>query len=124
MIRALTDKKFYCDRLELQGHKVYEVLSHEFDGENFGIKFKRKLPTGTIVHEDRWNVSSKTGSVAVELQSMPIEMSGITALSDIGDECVMTYDWNIRSSIPLVGGKIEKAIAAENDKAIPEQTRA
>jgi len=51
-------------------------------------------------------------------------MSGITALSDIGDECVMTYDWNIRSSIPLVGGKIEKAIAAENDKAIPEQTRA
>jgi hypothetical protein len=37
---------------------------------------------------------------------------------------VLTYDWEIKSGIPLLGGTIEKAVAAENEKAIPAQTRA
>jgi hypothetical protein len=124
VIRALTDRKFYCDRLELQGFKTYEVVSHHFDGKDFSIKFKRKLPTGTVVHEDTWNVASKTGRVIVELAGMPVEMTGVTALRDEGGGCVLSYDWDIKSSIPLVGGKIEKTIAAENDKAVPALTQA
>ncbi|MGH8504541.1 MAG: DUF2505 domain-containing protein [Stenotrophobium sp.] len=122
VIKMMTDKQFHCDRLEMQGHKTYEILGHEFDGKDFSIKFKRKLPATTITHEDIWNVASKTGQVRVELHGMPVEMSCETSLRDDGGECVMTYDWNIHSKVPLVGGKIEKTIAAENEKAIPEQT--
>ena len=123
VIKMMTDKKFYCDRLELQGHKVYDVVSHSFDGKDFSIKFKRKLTAASITHEDIWNVDSKAGRVLVELHGMPVEMSGVTSLRDEGGECVMTYEWEIHSKVPLVGGKIEKTIAAENEKAIPEQTR-
>ncbi|MGH8455553.1 MAG: DUF2505 domain-containing protein [Stenotrophobium sp.] len=123
VIKMMTDKKFYCDRLEKQGHKVYEVLSHHFDGKNFSVKFKRKVPAVTVVHEDSWNVATKTGRISVELQGMPVEMTGETSLRDEGKDCVLTYTWNIHSKVPLVGGKIEKSVAAANEKEIPEQTR-
>jgi hypothetical protein len=137
VIKAMTDKKFHCDRLELQGHKTYEVVSHKADGKNFSIKFKRNVPIAApaavkkfvsaqniVIHEDSWNLASKKGAVTVEIQGMPIELSAVTSLRDEGKGCVMTYDWEIKSKIPLVGGTIEKAVAAENEKAIPEQTNA
>jgi hypothetical protein len=137
VIKMMTDKKFHCDRLELQGHKTYEVLSHVSDSKNFSIKFKRNVPMNapaavkkfvsaqnTVIHEDSWNIASKKGAVKVEIQGMPIEMSAVTLLRDEGKECVMTYEWEIKSKIPLVGGTIEKAVAAENEKAIPEQASA
>jgi hypothetical protein len=54
---------------------------------------------------------------------MPMEVSCLTSLADKGSECVLTYNWDIHSKVPLVGGKIEKQFAGENEKAIPEQTR-
>ena len=137
VIKMMTDKKFHCDRLELQGHKVYEVVSHKSDGKNFSIKFKRSVPMNApaavkkfvsaeniVVHEDAWNVATKKGTITVEIQGMPIVMTAATSLRDVGKECVMTYDWEIKSKIPLVGGTIEKAVATENEKAIPEQAKA
>jgi hypothetical protein len=136
VIKMMTDRQFYCRRLELQGHKVYEVLSHKADGDKFSIKFKRRIPMAapgpvkkfvsaenTIVHEDAWNRATKKGTITVEIQGMPIEISANTSLRDEGKDCVLTYDFEIKSKIPIVGGTIEKAVAAENEKAIPEQTR-
>lgn len=123
VMKMMTDKKFHCDRLEMQGEKVYEVVSHQSDAKNFSIKFKRKTKAVTVQHEDSWNIASKKGKVVVELQGMPVEMTAETSLRDEGKGCVLTYDWNIHSKVPLVGGKIEKSIAAENEKAIPEQAR-
>lgn len=123
VIKMMTDKKFHCDRLEMQGHKDYEVVSHKSDGKTFSIKFKRKASAVTVQHEDIWNIASKTGRIVVELQGMPVEMTAKTSLRDEGKECVLTYEWDINSKVPLVGGKIEKSIAAENEKAIPEQAR-
>jgi hypothetical protein len=136
VIRMMTDRQFHCRRLELGGHKTYEVVSHKSEGDKFSIKFKRKIPMAapgpvkkfvsaenTIVHEDAWNRATKKGTIAVEIQGMPIEISAKTSLRDDGAECVLTYDFEITSKIPLVGGAIERAVASENEKAIPEQTR-
>lgn len=136
VIRMMTDKSFYTRRLELGGHKIYEIVSHKIEGDAFSITFRRKLPVAapgpvkkfvsaenTIVHEDAWNRATKQGTIAVRIEGMPIEISARTSLRDEGGACVLTYDFEIRSSVPLVGGMIEKTVAAENDKAIPEQTR-
>lgn len=137
VIKMMTDKDFHCKRLEMQGFNTYEIVSHKSEGDRFSIKFKRKVPMAapgpvkrfvsaenTVVHEDAWNRKTKTGTISVEIQGMPIEMSCKTSLRDVGKECVLTYDWEIKSGVPLVGGTIEKAVAAENEKAIPAQTRA
>jgi hypothetical protein len=119
----MTDKKFYTDRLELQGIKEYDVVSHKSDGKNFSINIKRKVGPIGVTSVETWSVAKKTGRITVELQGMPMEVSCTTSLADQGSECVLTYDWDIHSKVPLVGGKIEKQFAGENEKAIPEQTR-
>jgi hypothetical protein len=123
VIKMMTDKKFYTDRLDLQGIKDYEVLSHKSDGKTFSIAIKRKVSAINVTSTETWNVAKKTGTIAVELQGMPIEVSCKTALADKGKDCVLTYDWDFSSKVPLVGGKLEKTFAGENEKAIPEQTQ-
>ena len=122
VIKMMTDRKFYTDRLELQGIKDYEVLEHSA-GKDFSIKIKRRVTAINVTSLETWNAAKKTGTITVELQGMPMEVSCTTALADEGDGCVLTYDWDIKSKVPLVGGKIEKQFAGENEKAIPEQTR-
>lgn len=123
VIKMMTDKKFYTDRLELQGLKDYEVVQHKSDGKNFSITIKRKVTAINVTSVESWNLAKKTGRITVDLQGMPMEVSCDTSLADAGAGCVLTYHWDIHSKIPLVGGKIEKQFAAENEKAIPEQTR-
>ena len=135
VIKMMTDKKFYTDRLEKLGHAKYEVLEHKTDP--FSLKIRRPMPiqvpgvlkkfvpgNPTIVHVDAWNAKTMTGSVLVELPGIPVEISATTSLKDQGSESVLTYVFEIRSKVPLLGGTIEKATAAENEKEIPLQTRA
>ncbi len=123
VIKMMTDRKFYIARLELQGLKEYEVLDHKSDGKQFSISIKRKIGPIAVTSVETWNLARKTGTIEVQLQGMPMEVSCVTSLTDQGGECVLTYHWDIHSKVPLVGGKIEKQFAAENEKAVPEQTR-
>ncbi len=123
VIKMMTDKKFYTDRLDLQGIKEYQVVDHKSDGKDFSITIKRKVGPISVTSVETWNVAKKSGRITVDLQGMPMDVSCATALVDKGSECVLTYDWDIHSKVPLVGGKIEKQFAGENEKAIPEQTR-
>jgi hypothetical protein len=123
VIKMMTDKKFYTDRLDLQGIKEYEVVNHKSDDKNFSITIKRKIGPIGVTSVEAWNLAKKTGRITVELQGMPMDVSCTTSLADAGKDCVLTYVWDINSKVPLVGGKIEKQFAGENEKAIPEQTR-
>lgn len=123
VIKAMTDKKFYTDRLELQGISEYEVVDHKFDGKDFSITIKRKVTAINVTSVEKWNVAKKTGTISVELAGMPIKVSATTALADEGKGSVLTYHWEFESKVPLVGGKLEKTFAGENEKAVPEQTK-
>ena len=123
VIKMLTDRKFYTDRLDLQGIKGYEVLEHKFDGKDFSITIKRKVTAINVTSVETWNVAGKKGTIRVDLQGMPVQVSCETSLKDDGKGCVLSYKWDVNSKVPLVGGKIEKQFAGENEKAIPEQTR-
>ena len=123
VIKMMTDRKFYTDRLDLEGVKGYEVLASAFDGKRFSITIKRKVTAITLTTIESWDVASKKGTIKVELQGMPLKLSCETALKDDAKGCVLTYNWDISSSVPLVGGKIEKQFAGENEKAVPAQTK-
>lgn len=124
VIRMMTDRKFYTDRLDLQGIREYEVLDHKSDGKRFSITIKRRITAIGVTSVETWDAASKQGTISVELSGMPIEVKCQTRLADDGKGgCVLTYDWDIKSRVPLVGGKIEKQFAAENEKAVPQQTR-
>jgi carbon monoxide dehydrogenase subunit G len=123
VMKMLTDRKFYTDRLDLQGIKGYEVLDHAFDGKDFSVKIKRKVSGINVTSTETWNVATKNGTITVDLQGMPIQVTCETSVKDDGKGSVLTYKWDVNSKVPLIGGKIEKQFAGENEKAIPEQTR-
>ncbi|GAB3853434.1 DUF2505 domain-containing protein [Nocardioides maradonensis] len=49
-------------------------------------------------------------SYAVDTPGKPTSMSGTVRVAAQGDGAVVTYDLEVKASVPLVGGKIEKLV--------------
>jgi len=133
VIRMFTDKDFHTRKLDGMGLQKYEVLDHRFDGKDFSIRIERKVPVNmpgakgaesTVVNEESWNVASKSGRVQVEAKGIPLDMSCTMSMADEGEGCVVTYEWNVKSSLPIVGGTLEKFAVADMDKRSAQETEA
>ncbi|MFA5941049.1 MAG: DUF2505 domain-containing protein [Sinimarinibacterium sp.] len=134
VIRMMTDRDFHTRRLEALGMTRYRVLDHAFDGREFRIRIERHVPVQmpglkggaetVVVNEECWNVSTRSGSVTVEAKGMPVQMSCTTRMSDDGDGCVLSFDWDISASIPLVGKTLEKFIVTDMGNRAEDETRA
>lgn len=136
VMKMFTDKNFHTSKLDAIGYTgKYQVLAQSGDSQQFNIKIERKVPVAlpgmgknapesTVINDERWNLASKTGTVVVDLKGMPLEMSCVTTMVDEGKECVVTYAWNVKSKIPLVGGTIEKMVVADMQKKADEETAA
>lgn len=132
VIRMFTDQKFHTDKLDAMGVK-YKVLEHKFDGKDFAIKIERKVPLqlpglgkgaeSTVVNDERWNIASKSGKVAVSLPGMPLEVACSSQMRDVGGLCEITYTWDIKAKIPLVGGTLEKFVASDTERRTAEETK-
>ena len=135
VMRMFTDKSFHTRKLDAMGLKNYQILDHALEGADFRIRIRRKVPMqapalvkkffpaeSTVVNEERWNTKSRTGSVLVEPQGVPLEMSCLTALKDQGGECVVSFDWTVKAKIPLVGGALEKFVISDMERLAAEET--
>lgn len=73
----------------------------------------RKLLGGalTVVQTDRWNASSRTGGILIEVRGLPIRMESSARLEADGDRTWMVSDWTFTCGVPLVGGAIERLLA-------------
>ncbi|MGV2482286.1 UNVERIFIED_CONTAM: DUF2505 family protein, partial [Salmonella enterica subsp. enterica serovar Weltevreden] len=75
-------------------------------------------------NEEFWNVASKSGRVQVEAKGIPLDMSCTMSMADEEGGCVITYEWNVKSSLPIVGGTLEKFAIADMDKRSAQETEA
>ena len=137
VMKMFADKNFHTEKLDGMGYAgKYQVLGTGGDGKkSFSIKIERKVPVSlpgmgknapesTVINEESWDLDSKTGKVVVELKGMPLEMSCVTSIKDEGKDCVVTYQWEVKSKIPLVGGTIEKMVVGDMSKKGDEETQA
>jgi Protein of unknown function (DUF2505) len=51
-----------------------------------------------------------TASYVVETPGKPTSMSGTASIAQNGTGSTLTYDLEVKSSVPLVGGKLEKLV--------------
>jgi Protein of unknown function (DUF2505) len=104
----------------------YEVQIEQ-DAGSATITTRRELPTDSVpdfarsfvgrtldvVRVDRWEPpapdGSRDGTVTVEIKGAPIRMNGMLALrpDDAGSEEVIAGE--LKASVPLLGGKLERA---------------
>lgn len=77
--------------------------------------FARKMVGDTvkIKQVDTWEAAgadgSREGTVTVEISGAPLKVTGRMSLRPDGTGTVQTVDAELKASLPIIGGKLEKA---------------
>jgi hypothetical protein len=66
-----------------------------------------------MVQQDAWDLGKRTGRIEIDIKGAPLKVSADMKVVDEGGKGVNVQSWNVSCSIPLVGGKIEAAIAED-----------
>lgn len=122
----LTDEAFLTQVCEATGavrHQVGVVR----EGAGATVTTRRELPTDqvpdfvkrfvgetlTVLRVDTWGPAaadgSRAGTLVVDIVGAPVRLTGTLALRADGAGTVEDVDGDLKASVPLVGGRIEKA---------------
>lgn len=124
----LRDSAFVRFRTSVPGARVDDVVVTPTDGESFTVTVRRSVSAAQIPPQVRSFVGSELeirqveawdgerggawrGTVVLEITGTPVRMTGTVALVPSGDGAVLTYDGDVRASIPLFGQAVERAAA-------------
>lgn len=128
LLKMLADRRYYERKYAALGYQAIDVLEHEASDDRFRIKVRfqaepklplpgiaRKFVSGlqTVVQEDRWDLSTSTGLLLIDLHGLPIKVSADMSLRDKPKGAVNLLNWDIRCAIPLIGAKLEAVMLAE-----------
>lgn len=136
VLKMFTDHAFHVAKMEALDVIRYEVLENSFDGKEFQIRIERRIPMQvpgvikkffpaqtTAINEERWTLASKSGRVKAEAVGVPIDMACVATMADEAAGCVITYDWEIKARVPLIGGALEKFVVLDLDARWAEEAR-
>jgi len=124
----LRDETFVRFRTAVPGARVDDVVVTPADDEAFTVTVRRSVPATQIPPQVRSFVGSELeirqveawehahdggwrGTVALEITGTPVRLTGTVALAPSGGSAVLTYDGEVRATIPLFGPAVERAAA-------------
>lgn len=138
VLRHFTDRGFQERKLAALGGG--EVLEFQFDGRHYRMRSRRRvtleapapgfitkaLGSGgmAVTYEDAWDVSAATGSVSFEFPGLPVQVGCVTRLADNAAGCEMSFDWELKANVPVVGGQVEKLLVADLQIKLPAEVEA
>lgn len=80
-----------------------------------------------VVEKARWSpaddLGARTASVTLEFQGTPSTVRGTLSLHPVPDGSVVEVDFDVKASVPFVGGKIEGVIAHQMERAVRQENR-
>lgn len=136
VIRMFTDKAYHERKMEALGIE-FEILAHDFDGDEMRLRSKRVVPvqaggiagkfmpsTTEVVNDERWQLSDKSGAVVVETRGVPLDMSCTAQMRDDGDNCIIDYHWEIEANIPMGAGALEKFVVGDMERREADEKQA
>jgi hypothetical protein len=128
--RLLADPDYVHQKVRATGALEQHVDVTGAPADAFTVTTRRALPTdqipahlrgfvGTridIRQVEAWEApeadGSRVGTVVVEIAGAPVRLSGRTSLAPAGQgSTTVTYDGELRASVPLFGSAIEQATA-------------
>jgi uncharacterized protein YndB with AHSA1/START domain len=131
----LSDPEFLQRKYADQGASDVSVDSHDERGGSPHIVSRRKVtidlpgfakkvmqPTNTVVQTDDWSgeqAGRRVCSYKVEVQGVPSRIDGTVTLSPDGGGTRQDVEAEVKVSIPLLGGKLEK-LAVDSGKKLLE----
>ncbi|NKF23792.1 DUF2505 domain-containing protein [Solimonas marina] len=128
VIKMFGDRQYFERKYAELGFKNVQVLEHDKKGDQFTIRVrytakadvalpdfaKKFVPAEmTITQRDSWDMAKKVGQLEVELAGLPLKVGAAMRLVDSGKGSTNTIAWEIKCSVPLVGGKLEKLLMSD-----------
>lgn len=127
ILRMFTDRDFYLRKYERMGGAEPDIVDCVEDTEQFSITVRHALDASKMKlpdliksrigdhlmlrQTDRWQASIRHGRIDIAIEKAPATVSIDMRLADVDGQARLTLDFNVSVSIPLVGGRVEKAIA-------------
>lgn len=135
--QLMADKDFMIRKYADQGATDIEVDSDEREGgpkivsrrkvtiDLPGFAKKVMAPTNTVVQTDEWASADDAGRrvcrYKVEVQGVPSRIDGTVTLSPDGEGTREDVIAEVKVSIPLLGGKLEKFAVESGVKTIDQE---
>jgi Protein of unknown function (DUF2505) len=137
----LTDAAFQEHKCAATGAVQSAVEIDTFADGGATIRTHRTMPTdqipdfvrtfvgGTLVvaQVDDWGPAgsdgARVGSVVVEIKGAPVRLAGSLALRPAGDGTIETIDGDVKAAVPIIGGRIERAVEPALQAAIRVEQR-
>jgi hypothetical protein len=131
---ALADPAYLADRLEALGGTNASIVDRSQQGDEVTYRVRqglaaehlpsavRTLLKGDLVVDrtETWR-GDHTGSVKATIPGVPGEISGRMRLSDTDSGSEWVTSLEVKVSIPLIGGKIEKSIGEQVVKLLANE---
>ncbi|MFZ1670432.1 MAG: DUF2505 domain-containing protein [Candidatus Nanopelagicales bacterium] len=134
----LTDPNYVTAKNEGTGGKnvAVEVVPEGRDGVKIVVSrvlpaqipgFAKKFVGETIdtTETDNWGAAnsddSRDGLISVDFGSAPIAINGTLRLESSGTGTVLKVDVEVKSGVPLVGGKLEGVAADQFQRAVNKE---
>lgn len=133
------DEAYVTEKVAKTGGSNAEVTVAD-EGSDVLITAARDLPaevpsfvkkftgdTIKVVETTRWSpaddLGARSAAVKLEFAGTPSAVSGTLNLRPAGDGAVVDVDFDVKASVPLVGGKIEGVIAEQIERAIRQENK-
>jgi hypothetical protein len=122
---ALVDETFLRDRLASIGGNDAELVTFSTSGGRTSYQLKQGVPAehlpsiaksllgGDLVIERIENWAAGAGTVEVTINGVPGRLDGAFTVTNNGAGSKTTLVGEVKVSIPLMGGKLEKLIAEQ-----------
>ena len=78
-------------------------------------------PTNTVVQTDEWSAAARSCRYSVEVQGVPSRIDGTVTLTGEGNGTRQEVEAEVKVSIPLLGGKLEKFAVDNGIKALDHE---
>lgn len=127
IIRMFSDEDYFLAKYERMGGRKPEVVSSEKTDERFSITVRHamdasKLSFPDIIRSrigdrimlrqtDSWQIPNRSGRIAIDIEKAPVDIAIDMKLSDRDGKAQLALAFDIDAQVPLLGSKIEKALA-------------
>ena len=131
---AATVMKMYSDKVFFDRKYVdvkaieFELMDHQKTDSKFLVKYRLVMKSDAplpevakkimgenvkMTQQDSWDLLKRTGRIEIDIKGAPIKIGADMKLIEENGKGVNVQSWTVTCNIPLVGGKIEAAIAED-----------
>ncbi|GAB3681660.1 DUF2505 domain-containing protein [Salinisphaera aquimarina] len=128
ILRMFSDEDYYLKKYETLGGRRPKLLDSEKTDAHFMISvrhaldatklsfpdmLKKRIGDNILLRQtDTWELAKSVGKIVIDIEKAPVDITIGMTLEDRGSgKSQLRLAFDIDAQIPLLGGKIEKAIA-------------